>query len=116
VQGIPDRVETLRQRIAQEKDAQQKATLERQVTSSLAYLQQVKEIKVTPPNQTFKDTMTLHLGGREIRLLYLGRGHTDTDVVVFLPRERIVASGDLMESQISYMGDSYPDEWPATLE
>jgi glyoxylase-like metal-dependent hydrolase (beta-lactamase superfamily II) len=48
--------------------------------------------------------------------LYLGRGHTDTDVVVFLPRERIVASGDLMESQISYMGDSYPDEWPATLE
>ncbi|MEI4926933.1 hypothetical protein Q8G50_30935, partial [Klebsiella pneumoniae] len=44
-----------------------------------------------------------------------GRGHTDTDVVVFLPRERIVASGDLMESQVSYMGDSYPDEWPATL-
>jgi glyoxylase-like metal-dependent hydrolase (beta-lactamase superfamily II) len=80
VQGIPGRVETLRQRIAQEKDAQQKATLERQVTSSLAYLEQVKEIKVTPPNQTFKDTMTLHLGGREIRLLYLGRGHTDTDV------------------------------------
>jgi cyclase len=116
VQGIPNRVDTLRQRIAQEKDAQQKATLERQVASSLAYLEQVKEIKVTPPNLTFKNTMTLHLGGREIQLLYLGRGHTDTDVVVFLPRERIVASGDLMESQISYMGDSYPDEWPATLE
>jgi cyclase len=116
VQGIPNRVDTLRQRIAQEKDAQQKATLERQVASSLAYLEQVKEIKVTPPNLTFKTTMTLHLGGREIQLLYLGRGHTDTDVVVFLPRERIVASGDLMESQISYMGDSYPDEWPATLE
>ncbi len=60
--------------------------------------------------------MTLHRGGREIRLLYLGRGHTDTDVVVYLPKERIVCTGDLMESQISYMGDSYPDEWPATLD
>jgi len=116
VQGIPSRVDGLRQRIAQEKDAQQKATMERQVASSLAYLEQVKEIKVTPPNLTFKNTMTLHLGGRELQLLYLGRGHTDTDVVVFLPRERIVATGDLMESQISYMGDSYPDEWPATLD
>lgn len=116
VQGIPTRVETLRKRIAEEKDAQQKATLERQVATSLAYLEQVKEVKVTPPNITFKDDMTLYRGGREIRLLYLGRGHTDTDVVVYLPRERIVATGDLMESQISYMGDSYPDEWPATLE
>jgi len=116
VQGIPSRVDGLRQRIAQEKDAQQKATMERQVASSLAYLEQVKEIKVTPPNLTFKNTMTLHLGGRELQLLYLGRGHTDTDVVVFLPRERIVATGDLMESQVSYMGDSYPDEWPATLD
>lgn len=116
VQGIPNRVDGLRQRIAQEKDPQQKTTMERQVASSLAYLEQVKEIRVTPPNLTFKNDMTLHIGGREIRLLYLGRGHTDTDVVVFLPRERIVASGDLMESQISYMGDSYPEEWPATLD
>ncbi len=48
--------------------------------------------------------------------MYLGRGHTDTDVVTFLPKERIVATGDLMESVLSYMGDSYPEEWIATLE
>ena len=116
IQPIPARVETLRQRIAEEKDAQQKATLERQVASSLAYLEQVKEVKVTPPTVTFKTNMTLHRGGREIQVLYLGRGHTDTDVVVYLPQQRIVATGDLMESQISYMGDSYPDEWIATLD
>jgi cyclase len=116
IQPIPARVETLRQRIVQEKDAQQKAALERQVASSLAYLEQVKEVKVTPPTVTFKTNMTLHRGGREIQLLYLGRGHTDTDVVVYLPQQRIVATGDLMESQISYMGDSYPDEWIATLD
>jgi cyclase len=116
VQPVPARVEALKQRIAQEADPQQKATLERQVANSLAYLDQVKEIKVTPPNLTFDGTMTLVRGGREVRIVYLGRGHTDTDVVVFLPKERIVCTGDLMESIVSYMGDSYPEEWIATLD
>jgi cyclase len=116
VQPVPARVEALKQRIAQEADPQQKAALERQVANSLAYLEQVKEIKVTPPNLTFDATMTLVRGGREMRLLYLGRGHTDTDVVLFLPKERIVCTGDLMESVVSYMGDSYPEEWIATLD
>jgi len=116
VQPVPARVDAMKQRIAQETDAQQKAALERQVANSLAYLEQVKEVKVTPPNLTFDRTMTLYRGGREIRLEYLGRGHTDTDVVVFLPRERIVCTGDLMESVVSYMGDSFPEDWIATLE
>lgn len=116
VRPIPQRVEALRQRIAQETDPQQKATLERQVQSSLNYLEQVKEVRQTPPNLTFDNTMTLHRGGREFRLMYLGRGHTDTDVVTLMPRERIVLTGDLMESVLSYMGDSYPEEWIATLD
>jgi len=112
----PARVETLRQRIAAERDAQQKATLERQLQNTLAYFEQVKEVKQTPPNMTFASEMTVVRGARELRLMYLGRGHTDTDVVVFLPKERIVATGDLMESVISYMGDSYPEDWIVTLE
>jgi cyclase len=116
VQPVPARVDALKQRIAQEPDPQQKAALERQVANSLAYLEQVKEVRVTPPNLTFDQTMTLYRGTREIRLFYLGRGHTDTDVVVFLPKERIVCTGDLMESVVSYMGDSYPEDWIATLE
>src|SRR5436189_209971 len=90
--------------------------LEKQGANSLAYLEQVKETTVTPPAVTFDKTMTIVKGGREMRLLYLGRGHTDTDVVVYLPKERIVATGDLMESVVSYMGDSFPDDWIVTLE
>src|SRR5882672_4156454 len=89
VQPVPARVDALKQRIAQEADPQQKAALERQVVNSLAYLEQIKETKVTPPNLTFDRTMTLFRAGRDIRLLYLGRGHTDTDVVVYLPKEQI---------------------------
>jgi cyclase len=116
VEPVPARVEALRTRIADEKDPQARATLERQVANSLAYLEQVKEIRVTPPTVTLDRKMTLFRGGREIQILFFGRGHTDTDVVVYLPRERLVCTGDLMESVLSYMGDAYADEWPATLD
>jgi cyclase len=116
VEPVPARVAALRERSAKEADPQQKALLERQIANSLAYLEQVKEIKVTPPGVTLDRKMTLFRGGREIQILYFGRGHTDTDVVVFLPKEKIVCTGDLMESVISYMGDAYVDEWPATLD
>jgi glyoxylase-like metal-dependent hydrolase (beta-lactamase superfamily II) len=116
VNPVPARVEALRKRVAEEKDPAQKATLERQIKSSLDYLEQVKETRVTPPNLTLDRRMTLFRGGREIQIIFLGRGHTDTDLVVFLPKERMVATGDLMESVLSYMGDSYPEEWIATLD
>jgi cyclase len=112
----PAPLDALRQRIAAESNAAERATLERQLRVALDYREQVKETKQTPPNLTFDRTITLFRGGREIRVLYLGRGHTDTDVVVFLPRERLVATGDLMESVISYLGDSYPQDWIETLE
>ena len=116
VEPVPARVAALRERSDKEKEPQQKALLERQIANSLSYLEQVKETRVTPPNLTLDRKMTLFRGGREIQVLWIGRGHTDTDVVVYLPKERIVCTGDLMESVLSYMGDSYPEEWVATLD
>src|SRR6202008_154370 len=78
--------------------------------------EQRQQIKPTPPNVTYSSKMTLHKGSREIQLLFLGRGHTAGDTVVFLPNEKIVCTGDLMESGLAYMGDAYFDEWVATLE
>jgi glyoxylase-like metal-dependent hydrolase (beta-lactamase superfamily II) len=74
------------------------------------------EIKVTPPNVHFATKMVLQRGGREIDLLFLGRGHTGGDTVVYLPKERIVATGDLMESRLAYMGSAFFSEWISTLE
>ena len=72
-------------------------------------------IKPTAPNVTYSSKLTLHPGSREIQLLFLGRGHTGGDTVVFLPREKIVCTGDLMESRLAYMGDAFFDEWVSTL-
>lgn len=114
--AVPAQIEDLGQKIAAERDPVRKAQLQQQLRTSQQVLVQLKDIKPTPPNVTYSDKLILHRGNREIDLLFLGRGHTAGDTVVWLPRERIVCSGDLMESRIAYMGDGYFDEWVATLD
>jgi glyoxylase-like metal-dependent hydrolase (beta-lactamase superfamily II) len=59
------------------------------------------------PSVTFDTSLTLYRGSREIRLLHFGPGNTRGDVVVYLPKERVVASGDLIVSSIPYAHGSY---------
>jgi glyoxylase-like metal-dependent hydrolase (beta-lactamase superfamily II) len=71
---------------------------------------------LTWPTITFTGKMTLWLGKLEVQLLQLGRGHTKGDTVVWLPAERILFSGDLVEYDATpYAGDAYFTDWPATL-
>jgi glyoxylase-like metal-dependent hydrolase (beta-lactamase superfamily II) len=72
---------------------------------------------VTWPTITFVGKMTLWLGRLEVQLLQLGRGHTKGDTVVWLPQEKILFSGDLVEFDATpYAGDAYFKDWPATLD
>jgi cyclase len=112
---VPNRIETLKKQIADETDAPRKATLEQQLAIAQKGWEELKEITPTPPNVTYSKKKLVNLGNREVQLLFLGRGHTNGDTVVFLPAEKIVCTGDLMESQIAYMGDAQFDEWIATL-
>ena len=114
--NLPDQIEALKKQVSAEKDAQQRATLQQQLAATEAEQKQFAEIKPTPPTMTYASNLTLVRGRREIRLLFLGRGHTPGDTVVFLPKERIVCTGDLMESRPAYMGDGIFDEWITTLD
>ena len=72
---------------------------------------------LTFPTMTFKGEMTLWLGNLEVKLLQLGRGHTKGDTVVWLPAQKILFSGDLVEYDATpYCGDAYFEDWPATLD
>jgi cyclase len=114
--AVPARIATLRQQIRGERDPMKKAALTKELTSALDIQRQLRAIRPTPPNVSYSDKMTIHSGSREIQILFLGRGHTGGDTVVYLPKERIVATGDLMESRLAYMGDAFFDEWIATLD
>jgi glyoxylase-like metal-dependent hydrolase (beta-lactamase superfamily II) len=69
---------------------------------------------LTWPTLTFSDRLTIPLGGRrgDLELRYCGRGHTAGDIVGWLPRERILFAGDLVEAQAAlYTGDAFHTDW-----
>ena len=72
---------------------------------------------LTWPTLVFEKRMTLWIGKLQVELMQIGRGHTKGDTVVWLPEERILFSGDLVEYQTTpYTGDAYLADWPATLD
>jgi cyclase len=113
---IAQTIENLKKQLAIETDPKKKSALQQQVVVMQATQAAVPEVVVTPSNVTVHEKLVLFRGGREIQILFLGRGHTGGDLVVYLPKERIVCTGDLMEDKPSYMGDSYPQDWVATLD
>jgi glyoxylase-like metal-dependent hydrolase (beta-lactamase superfamily II) len=72
---------------------------------------------LTWPTLTFSGKMTLWLGRLEVQLIQLGRGHTKGDTVVWLPQDKVLFSGDLVEFDATpYAGDAYFQDWPKTLD
>ncbi|PYS33629.1 MAG: hypothetical protein DMG14_31395 [Acidobacteria bacterium] len=116
VTGLPGQIENLKQRIAMESDATRKAMLQTQLQAAQNNAASQAELKPTPPNVTLRTNMTLYRGDREIQIRFLGRAHTAGDVVVYLPKEKIVMTGDMLTSTLSNMSDAFVDEWVATLD
>jgi glyoxylase-like metal-dependent hydrolase (beta-lactamase superfamily II) len=71
---------------------------------------------LTWPTLVFSDEMTLWMGKLEVKVMHLGPGHTKGDTVVWVPSEKVLFSGDLVECDAAcYTGDAQLQEWPATL-
>ena len=72
---------------------------------------------LTYPTQTFNDAMTVYLGNRRIDLMHVGRAHTAGDIVIHVPDENVMFTGDIVEDHSAcYCGDGYFNEWGHTLD
>jgi glyoxylase-like metal-dependent hydrolase (beta-lactamase superfamily II) len=90
-------------------------------TDLLALMQREKapaeEQKARLPNQTFRDRVTLYLGGKEIQILYVGRAHTRGDSIIYVPQDRIVYLSELFfADQFLYIDDGYGLDWLKALD
>jgi cyclase len=120
-EALPRQIAQMKQQLAGETDPKERSRLEDRLRVTEAHARAVQEVVVKAPNVTFTDKLTLHKGGREVQVHFLGRAHTGGDTMVFLPAERIVFTGDFFEGRpgggvLSYLGDAFIDEWPASLE
>ena len=114
--GQPMALERLQKRLAETEDAEARQGIEQRIALAQAHMEATREVDPVPPNITLNERMTLIRGEREIQIVFCGRAHTGGDVVVYLPKERIVFTGDMMLGGPSWLGDGHVDEWPETLE
>jgi glyoxylase-like metal-dependent hydrolase (beta-lactamase superfamily II) len=71
---------------------------------------------VAPPTVGMTTRLVLYRGDREVRILYVGRGHSDNDLIVLLPKERIICTGDLLVPGLPDMSGGNVTDWISTLE
>jgi cyclase len=95
---------------------EQRADLQHQVDLREGYLAESPHIQYLPGNLTFSKSLTLHEGGRDIYLYYFGYAHTRGDTIVYLPADKIVLTGDVLESQVPMMAESFPAKWIGVLD
>ena len=72
---------------------------------------------LTWPTTTFNDRMTVHLGKRRVDLMHLGRAHTAGDIVIHVPDQNVMFTGDIVEYHSAcYCGDGHFKDWGNTLD
>lgn len=77
----------------------------------------IEASRIDPPDELVDDLATLSVGGRPVQLRYLGRGHTDNDLVLTVPDADLVIAGDLVEEGAPpQFGSAFPLDWPGTLD
>ncbi|MCX8022852.1 MAG: MBL fold metallo-hydrolase [Syntrophorhabdaceae bacterium] len=69
------------------------------------------------PHITYRDGITIYSGGKEIKVLYMGRAHTDGDSIVYVPEDRIAFLSEIFNyEEFPYITDGYSAEWMETIE
>jgi glyoxylase-like metal-dependent hydrolase (beta-lactamase superfamily II) len=115
VRQVPAEIAKLEADLAKA-SAADREKIERDLKLAKAYLGEVSALKPALPTITFEQTMRLYRRDREIQLVHLGRAHTEGDVFVYLPKEKIVITGDAVIGWTPYMGDGYPEDWAGTVD
>ena len=116
---LPDYIRSLEKRLATGEaatpPAADLAALREALDDARYFLEQKRNVRHTLPTQTFTDRLDITLGERQVQILNFGRAVTPGDAVMYLPKERVLAIGDLIVNPITFALSSYPTEWLAAL-
>jgi glyoxylase-like metal-dependent hydrolase (beta-lactamase superfamily II) len=115
IENMPKEIAKLKEDIQKETDPAKKKNLESNLHQAEDFLKELQSMKPALPTRTVTTTTVIHEGGRDIQLNVLGRAHTNGDLFISLPKEKVVATGDALIDWMPFMNDGYPAEWPETL-
>jgi cyclase len=115
IAAMPAEIDKIKSDIQKAPDAATKARLEGSLAQAESYLVELKAMKPAVPTRTVSSTVALQEGGREIRLMLVGRAHTDGDLFIYMPKEKVLVTGDAVVDWMPFLNDGYPEEWAQTV-
>jgi glyoxylase-like metal-dependent hydrolase (beta-lactamase superfamily II) len=113
---MPGEIEKLKTDLAKATDPKEKEELQSNLSQAEDYLAELKSMQVVLPTLTFDHSLILRRKSRTVEMFWLGNAHTNGDVFVYLPKEKVLVTGDALHGWTPFMGDSYPFEWITTLD
>jgi cyclase len=120
---LTNRISTLQEILRNDKDADGKELIEdrkKQIEQELSLLPAIlkdwNSVAMRVPDITFDRELSIDLGDREVQMKFLGRGNTNGDAIVYLPKEKVVIAGDLLDHPVPYLGGGFPSELLTTLQ
>lgn len=87
-----------------------------EISDSEAFIPEMRQIKLTLPDVTFEKALDIRLGDRQVKVMFLGRGNTGGDAVIYVPDAKVLITGDLVVNPTPYAFGSFFGEWIETLK
>lgn len=113
---IPILLDTARQQLSAAGSEEQKTQIIERIRQLEAFQREMRDFKPLLPTLTFDKTYVIKDKAHDLHVEFHGRAHTAGDVVVFCPQKRVVATGDMVLATLPFLGDSFPKEWPKTID
>ena len=113
---IPVLLEDARRQLNSARTAQQRAALTATISQLEAFQREMQNFTPLLPTLTMDKTYVIKDKAHDLHVEFHGRAHTAGDVVVYCPQKRVVATGDMILGTLPFLADSFPKEWPKTID
>jgi cyclase len=113
---VPVLLEDARRQLEAGRSEQEKARLQDRIRQLQAFEQEMRNFEPAYPTLVFDKQHVIKDKAHDLHVEFHGRAHTAGDVVVYCPQKRVVATGDMVLGSLPFMADSFPQEWPKTID
>jgi cyclase len=113
---VPVLLEAAKQQLSAASSPEQKAQIADRIRQLESFQREMQNFTPVLPTVTFGKTYVIKDKDHDLHVEFHGRAHTAGDVVVFCPQKRVVATGDMVLGTLPFLADSFPKEWPRTID
>ena len=114
--NVPRQIDQIKSDLSRREDPAEKQGLQKDLTEANLYEHELTDLQIALPTMTVNKGFWIEDKSHPAEVLFLGKAHTDGDLFVFLPKDKILISGDAVQSLTPTMRDCYPHDWIRTLQ